>query len=275
MATKLVTNSDIPVVILCGGKGTRLREETEYKPKPMVEIGGRPIVWHIMKSYAHYGFRRFILCLGYRGHVIKDYFLNYEAMSSDFTVELGHSAADQRMNYDSNHEEEGFQVTLVDTGLEVMTGSRIKRIQPHIQTEQFMVTYGDGLANVDIGTLVAYHKAHGKLATLLAVQPPSRFGILDLASDGRVERFSEKVKNDWINGGFFVFNHGVFDYLDSDPACVLEQAPLQKLAADGQLMSFQHNGFWLGMDTFREYEMLNGLWDSNAAPWAVWQSKAH
>ncbi len=265
----MTANKDIPVVILCGGKGTRLREETEYKPKPMVEIGGRPILWHIMKIYAHYGFRRFILCLGYRGSVIKEYFLNYEAMSSDFTVKLG---SQYNLAIENGHTEQDFNVTLAETGLETMTGGRIKRIAKYIDSDTFMVTYGDGLANVDIGQLVDYHQSHGKLATLLAVQPPSRFGILDLSPDGEVRRFSEKVKNDWINGGFFVFNRGVFDYIDNDPGCVLEQTPLQNLAASGQLRAYQHDGFWIGMDTFREFEMLNGLWDNNRAPWAVWQT---
>ena len=256
---------DIPVVILCGGLGTRLREETEYKPKPMVEIGGRPIVWHIMKSYAHYGFNRFILCLGYKGSVIKDYFLNYEAMSNDFTIQLGHH---NQMTYQSGHPEQNFSVTLVDTGLRTMTGGRIKRIERFVNTETFMVTYGDGLANLNIGQLVDYHFAHGKLATLTATRPPSRYGILDLQESGQIERFREKVQTEWINGGFFVFNRQVFDYLE--PEGVLEQEPLEQLAVDEQLMGFRHEGFWIGMDTYREHEMLNQMWDSGNAPWKVW-----
>lgn len=255
----------IPVVILCGGLGTRLREETEYKPKPMVEIGGRPVLWHIMKMYAHYGFRRFILCLGYKGSVIRDYFINYEAMSNDFTIQLGRQT---QMIYQSDHTEQDFEVTLVDTGLRTMTGGRIKRIERFVDTETFMVTYGDGLANLNIGALVEYHFRHGKLATLTATRPPSRYGVLDIQPDGQIGRFQEKMQTDWINGGFFVFKRRVFDYLDLE--CVLEHQPLERLAADGQLMGFRHEGFWIGMDTYREYEMLNQLWDAGHAPWKIW-----
>ena len=258
-------NQSIPVVILCGGLGTRLREETEFKPKPMVEIGGKPVLWHIMKNYAYYGFRRFILCLGYKGNVIKDYFLNYEAMSNDFTIHLGQ---ENKLAYQSNHPEKDFDVTLVDTGLKTMTGGRVKRIERFIDTDTFMVTYGDGLANVDIGALVAFHYQHGKLATLTATCPPSRYGILELTADGQVKRFREKVRTEWINGGFLMLNRRVLDYLDSD--CVLEREPMERLAADGQLMAFRHQGFWIGMDTFREYEMLNLMWDAGDTPWKVW-----
>lgn len=256
---------NIPVVILCGGMGTRLREETEYKPKPMVEIGGRPMLWHIMKIYAYYGFRRFILCLGYKGNVIKDYFLNYEAMSNDFTLRLGQ---DNHLTYQSNHPEQDFEVTLVDTGLKTMTGGRVKRIEQFIETDTFMVTYGDGLANVDIGALVAFHCHHGKLATLTATRPPSRYGILEMTVDGQIERFREKVQTEWINGGFLVFNRRVFDYLDPD--CILEREPMERLADDEQLMAFKHEGFWIGMDTYREYEMLNQMWDVDKAEWKIW-----
>jgi len=258
-------SQNIPVVILCGGLGTRLREETEFKPKPMVEIGGKPVLWHIMKTYAYYGFRRFILCLGYKGDVIKDYFLNYEAMSNDFTIHLGSM---NNLTYQSNHTEQDFDVTLVDTGLKTMTGGRVKRIERFIDSDTFMVTYGDGLANLDVGQLVDYHFSHGKLATLTAARPPSRYGILELMADGQVERFREKVQTEWINGGFLVFNRRVFDYLDSD--CVLEREPLERLAADGQLIAFRHQGFWVGMDTYREYELLNQLWDTGNAAWKVW-----
>lgn len=261
----VVMNQNIPVVILCGGLGTRLREETEFKPKPMVEIGGKPVLWHIMKTYAFYGFRRFILCLGYKGDMIKDYFLNYEAMSNDFTIHLGQ---ENRLAFQSNHTEQDFDVTLVDTGLKTMTGGRVKRIERFIDSDTFMVTYGDGLANVDISALVAFHRQHGKLATLTATRPPSRYGILELTADGQVERFREKVQAEWINGGFIVFNRRVFDYLDSD--CVLEHEPMERLAADGQLMAFRHEGFWIGMDTYREYEMLNQMWDVGNAAWKIW-----
>lgn len=258
-------NQNIPVVILCGGLGTRLREETEFKPKPMVEIGGHPILWHIMKSYSYFGFRRFILCLGYKGDVIKDYFLNYEAMSNDFTIHLGQ---ENKLVYQSNHPEQDFDVTVVDTGLKTMTGGRVKRIERFIESDAFMVTYGDGLANVDIGALVAFHYQHGKLATLTAARPPSRYGILEMATDGQVQRFREKAQAEWINGGFLVFNRRVFDYLDLD--CVLEREPLGRLAADGQLMAYRHNGFWIGMDTYREYELLNQMWDAGNAVWKIW-----
>ena len=258
-------NENMPVVILCGGLGTRLREETEYKPKPMVEIGGKPVLWHIMKIYAHYGFRRFILCLGYKGNVIKDYFLNYEAMSNDFTLHLGQ---ENSLTYQSNHTEQGFDVTLVDTGLKTMTGGRVKRIERFIDSDTFMVTYGDGLANLDIGALVAFHCQHGKLATLTATRPPSRYGILELTASGLVERFREKVQTEWINSGFFVFNRRVFDYLDSDG--VLEREPMERLAAEENLVAFRHEGFWIGMDTFREYEMLNQMWDAGDVPWKMW-----
>lgn len=256
---------NIPVVILCGGMGTRLREETEYKPKPMVEIGGRPVLWHIMKLYAHFGFRRFILCLGYKGSVIKEYFLNYEAMSNDFSINLGN---ENQLSYQSKHTEQDFNVTLVDTGLKTMTGGRIKRIEKFIDTETFTVTYGDGLANIDIGKLVAFHQSHGKLATLTAARPPSRFGILDLTKDDLVKQFREKVETEWINGGFMVFNRRVFDFLNSDS--ILEREPMEKLAAEKQMMAFRHEGFWIGMDTYREYEMLNQMWDSGQAKWKIW-----
>ncbi|MBE3117762.1 MAG: glucose-1-phosphate cytidylyltransferase [Candidatus Atribacteria bacterium] len=255
----------MPVVILCGGLGTRLREETEFKPKPMVEIGGKPVLWHIMKTYAYYGFRRFILCLGYKGDIIKEYFLNYEAMSNDFTIHLGQ---ENKLAYQSKHPEQDFDVTVVDTGLKTMTGGRVKRIERFIESDTFMVTYGDGLANVDIGALVAFHCQHGKLATLTAARPPSRYGLLEMTADGQVQRFREKVQAEWINGGFLVFNRRVFDYLDL--GCVLEREPMERLAADGQLMAFRHEGFWIGMDTYREYEMLNQMWAAGTVPWKIW-----
>lgn len=258
-------NQNVPVVILCGGMGTRLREETEFKPKPMVEIGGQPVLWHIMKIYAHYGFRRFILCLGYKGNVIRDYFINYEAMSNDFTVHLGQP---NKLTYHSNHTEQNFEVTLVDTGLHTMTGGRVKRIERFVDTDSFMVTYGDGLANLNVAALADFHRSHGKLATLTATRTPSRYGVLDLAENNSVARFSEKVQADWINGGFLVFDRRVFDYLDTD--CILEQEPMARMAADGQLMAFRHEGFWIGMDTYREYEMLNKMWDSGKVPWKIW-----
>jgi glucose-1-phosphate cytidylyltransferase len=255
------------VVVLCGGLGTRLREETEYRPKPMVDIGGRPILWHIMKLYAHYGFQKFVLCLGYKGSVIKDYFLNYEAMNNDFTIRLGRQS---QIQYNAVHTEQGFDVTLADTGLNTQTGGRVRRIQKYIDDDTFMLTYGDGLSNIDIGKLLAFHKSHGKLATVTAVAPVSRFGILEFNREGAVDKFVEKPKTEsFASAGFFVFQRGVFDYLGGDD-CVLEHEPLQRLAADGQLRAFQHDGFFYAMDTFREYQHLNDLWNRNNAPWRVW-----
>jgi glucose-1-phosphate cytidylyltransferase len=257
----------IPVVILCGGQGTRLREETEYRPKPLVEIGGRPILWHIMKIYSHYGFRDFILCLGYRGNMIKEYFLNYEAMNNDFTICLGNK---QQLLYHGAHEEQDFRVTLAETGAETGTGGRVKRIERYISGDTFMVTYGDGVGDIDIGRLVAFHRSHGRLATVTTVRPLSRYGVLDLNGNDEVVRFREKPQVDgWISAGFFVFNRGVFDYLD--PNGMLEQEPLERLAADRQIMAFRHEGFWHSMDTYRDFILLNELW-AKGAPWRVWKN---
>ena len=255
------------VVLLCGGMGTRLREETEFRPKPMVEIGGRPILWHIMKTYAHAGFREFVLCLGYRGNMIKEYFLNYEAMNSDFTICLG---SQSRIEYQNNHGEQDYSVTLVDTGLSTMTGGRVKRIEKYIDADTFLLTYGDGVSDVDIRCLVEFHKRHGKLATVTAVTPTSRYGILDTNGDGQVLRFREKPRNDGrASAGFFVFERQVFDYIGGDD-CILERGPLERLAAEGQLMAYEHQGFFYAMDTFREYEYLNELWKTGEAPWKIW-----
>jgi len=258
----------VKVVILCGGEGTRLREETEFRPKPLVEIGGRPILWHIMKLYAMHGFRDFVLCLGYRGNMIKEYFLNYEAMNNDVTISLGHQ---QRIAYHQAHAEQDFQVTLADTGLVTMTGGRLKRVGKYLDGDTFMLTYGDGVADLDIRALVEFHRRHGKLATVTSVRPYSRFGIMDVASEGGVLRFAEKPKTDgWASVGFFVFQRGFLDYL-TDDGCVLEREPMERLAADGQLMAFRHDGFFFAMDTYREYKYLNDLWSSGQAPWKVWE----
>lgn len=255
------------VVILCGGLGTRLREETEYRPKPMVEIGGKPILWHIMKIYAHFGFTEFVLCLGYRGSMIKQYFLDYESMVNDFSITLGEHEG--RVQYHNAHEEKRFTVTLVETGLDTLTGGRLKRVEPHIPDNVFMMTYGDCLANIDVSKLVAFHCAHGKAATVTAVRPFSRFGRLDIEDIGLVRQFTEKpLADEWINGGFFVFNRSIFNYLGHDGA--LEQEPLRNLAADGQLMAFRHTGFWYAMDTYREYIYLNELWNKQQAEWRIW-----
>lgn len=255
------------VVILCGGMGTRMREETEFRPKPMVTIGGRPVLWHIMKTYAHYGFTEFVLCLGYRGDVIKEYFLNYEAMNADFTISLGKRDIESH----GSHSERDFRVTLADTGLSAMTGARVKRIQRYVAGDTFMVTYGDGLADIDLAALLDFHRAHGRLATVSTTAPTSRFGVLETNSSGQVTSFAEKPKlAGRVNAGFFVFERGVFDYLSTDDACVLEREPLERLALDGQLMSFQHDRFFFAMDTYREYQLLNELWASGQAPWQVW-----
>jgi glucose-1-phosphate cytidylyltransferase len=258
----------VKVVILCGGLGTRLREETEFRPKPMVEVGGRPILWHIMKTYAHYGLREFVLCLGYRGTMIKEYFLNYAAMNNDFTLALNR---DRTIEYHGEHDERDHSVTLVDTGLNAMTGARVRRVQRYLDGGPFMVTYGDGLSDINVAELLAFHRAHGKLATVSTVRPTSRFGLVEVDGSSRVTSFSEKPRVEgWINAGYFVFEPGVFDYLSEDPACTLEREPLERLAADGQLMAFRHTGFFYAMDTYREYEALNKMWDAGTVPWRVW-----
>lgn len=259
------------VVILCGGQGTRLREETEYRPKPLVDVGGKPILWHIMKMYAHYGHQDFVLCLGYRGQMIKEYFLNYDAMNNDFTICLGNQ---DRVQYHGAHLEKDFCVTLAETGQDSMTGSRVKQVERFVEGDRFMVTYGDGVSDVDIAKLLKFHESHGKLATITTMRPFSRFGILDLAENGQVRAFSEKPQMEgWASAGFFVFERAVFDFLSVDPSCILERAPLEKLAALGQLMAYQHDGFFFAMDTYREYLYLNELWAKNQAPWAVWRKR--
>jgi glucose-1-phosphate cytidylyltransferase len=259
----------LKVVILCGGLGTRLREETEFRPKPMVEVGGRPILWHIMKSYAHYGFRDFVLCLGYRGSTIKDYFLNYEAMNNDFSMCLGKNS---QIRYHGHHTEQGLSVTLAETGLESMTGGRIRKIRKYIGDDTFLLTYGDGLSDVDIRSLVDFHKSHGKIATVTTVRPISRFGMIELGSEDRISQFTEKPKSEaWMSAGFLVLNREVFDYLGGDD-CIFEREPMARLASEGQLMAYRHEGFFYAMDTYREYLHLNELWDKGAAPWKAWSN---
>jgi glucose-1-phosphate cytidylyltransferase len=254
-------------IILCGGQGTRLREETEFRPKPMVDVGGRPILWHIMKIYAQNGFHDFVLCLGYQGQMIKEYFLNYEAMNNDFSISLG---GRKQIEYHGHHEEHDFRVTLVDTGLESMTGGRILRVKPYVKGDTFLVTYGDGVADVDLKRLMQFHQSHGKLATVTTVKPTSRFGLLELGNDARVISFAEKPQVEgWMSAGFFVFDRRVFDYLSGDD-CILERAPLERLAREGQLMAYRHEGFFFAMDTYREYQQLNRIWDSGKAPWKIW-----
>ena len=244
-----------------------MREETEFRPKPLVEIGGRPILWHIIKIYSQFGFQDFVVCLGYRGQMIKDYFLRYQAMNQDFTITPGQENS-VRFHSDSN--ERPFTVTLTDTGLATMTGGRVRRAGKYIDGDTFLLTYGDGIADIDIGKLVRFHEKHGKLATISVVRPLSRFGMLDIETDGRVKRFVEKPKIDtWASAGFFVFNRRVLDYLDNDD-CILEQEPLERFAREHQLVAYQHEGFFFAMDTYRESLMLNQMWERGDAPWKVW-----
>ena len=255
-------------VILCGGLGTRLREETEFRPKPLVEIGGRPILWHIMKVFGHQGMREFVLCLGYKGNLIKEFFLNYEAMTNDIQVQLGVKFG---LTYLGEHEEQDYTVKLVETGPTAGTGARVARIQRHVAGERFMVTYGDGLANVNIPQLIAFHEAHGKLATITTVRIPGRFGVVDASPEGRVARFREKPTEDaWISAGYFVFEPGVFEYLWPTDDCILERDPLERLVRNGQLMAFRHEGEFYPMDTHRDHLALNELWSSGKAPWKIW-----
>ncbi|MBI4323037.1 MAG: glucose-1-phosphate cytidylyltransferase [Candidatus Omnitrophica bacterium] len=259
------------VVILCGGLGTRLREETEYRPKPMVPIGGRPILWHIMNRYAAYGFHDFVLCLGYKGEMIKDYFLHYRTRTSDFTLKLG-SDGQQTIQYHSPYHERNWILTFVETGEKTMTGARVKRIEPYLEGETFMLTYGDGVADIDFSALLRFHRQHGRLGTVTSVHPGvSRFG--ELALDGQqVIQFMEKPETHderYINGGFFVFQRELFQYLKADDDCILERDPLKRLARDNQLMAYRHHGYWQCMDTYRDYLLLNELWDRRQAPWAL------
>jgi len=254
------------VVILAGGRGTRIAEETSTRPKPMVEIGGKPILWHIMKIYAHYGYKEFLVACGYKGEMIKEYFHNYYIHTSDYIIDLKDGS---RQILKNNGDD--WRIGVVDTGIETMTGGRILRLRDWIGDETFMVTYGDGVGNVDITSLTAFHRSHGKLATVTAVRPPARFGGLDLDGD-QVREFSEKPQTGagWINGGFFVFEPGVFEYLLDDET-ILERTPLEKLARDRQLMAYRHSGFWQPMDTMRDKQLLEELWAKKQAPWKVWE----
>lgn len=260
------------VVIFCGGKGTRLREETEYRPKPMVPVGERPILWHIMKLYAHHGHTDFILCLGYKGESIKDYFRNYLWMSSDVTLNLGR---DPQAVFHGRSGEENWRVTLADTGQESMTAERLRRVQRYLgDDEHFLLTYGDGVGNVDIPRAIAQHRASDKLLTVTAVHPPGRFGDLQLTGDGTtVGGFDEKPQSEggWINGGFFVASRGVFDRIADAGDVMLERGPLSGMARDGLLGAYKHDGFWQPMDTYQEYLYLNRLWSENKAPWKTWR----
>jgi glucose-1-phosphate cytidylyltransferase len=253
------------VIILAGGRGTRLAEETSMRPKPMVEIGGKPILWHIMKLYAGHGYKDFLIACGYKGEMIKEYFHNYFIHSSDYFVDLKNGS---RKVVNNNGID--WRVGVIDTGDDTMTGGRILRLKEWIDGKTFMVTYGDGLGNIDIGSLVKFHRGHGRLATVTAVHPPSRFGALTLDEDSVCE-FSEKPQagEGWINGGFFVFEPAVFDYMNGDQS-VLERETLDRLAAEKQLMAYKHPGFWQPMDTLREKQLLESLWNSGKAPWKIW-----
>lgn len=256
---------DMRVVILAGGLGTRLAEHTDTVPKPMVQIGDRPILWHIMKGYAAHGCERFVLALGYKGEVVKDYFVNYRYRASSLTVSLGSGEVSVH-----DGEVEQWTVDLLDTGMQTETGGRVKRASELMGPEPFMLTYGDGVSDVDIGRLLEFHRAHGKLATMTAVRHPARFGVVSLEGD-TVTRFDEKPKigEGWVNGGFFVLEPGVADYIDGD-LTAWEREPMRRLAADRQIVAYRHDGFWQSMDTVRDVRLLEGLWQSGEAPWKVW-----
>jgi glucose-1-phosphate cytidylyltransferase len=256
----------LPAVLLAGGLGTRMREETEYKPKPMVLVGGKPVLWHIMKNLSKSSIEEFIVCTGYKGQQIKDYFLNYHTSLNDFTVKLGeHSSI-------KIHKEEGLEnwtVTVADTGQSTFTGGRVNKIRKYVSGGRFLVTYGDGLSDININELLSFHKSHGKIATVSTVRPLSRFGVMDIDSSGNVLQFREKPQiDDWINIGFFIFEPEIFDFLTDDS--VLEREPLESLAKIGELVAFKHEGFWQPMDTYRESQALNELWDGGLAPWKNW-----
>ena len=253
-------------VILAGGLGTRLREETEHRPKPMVEIGERPIIWHIMKMLAHQGLDEFIIALGYKGDQIKDFFINYESKVNDVTVQLG---SNKLATHHQREVEESWTVTLANTGALTMTGGRILNIREHVKGERFLCTYGDGLANIDLQELIKFHVSHGKIAPVTATKPVSRFGTLEIDSNQKVSKFSEKPQvEQWVNGGFFIFEPEIFNYLEENS--ILEKEPLENLSHDNELMAYLHNGFWQPMDTLREAQALNELWDNGKAPWRIW-----
>jgi len=253
------------IVILAGGLGTRIREETEYRPKPMVPIAGKPILWHIMKRYADFHANEFIICAGYKGEVIREYFSNFEVMNSDFTVQLGKQGT---INFHDEVPEKDWKVTVAETGAETMTGGRVFKVRKYLSGSTFMCTYGDGLSDINFDELLKFHKSHGKIATVSAVRPSSRFGAMEIGDNSEVFSFTEKPQNhEWVNAGFFVFEMKIFDYLDEN--AVLEKQPLENLARDGQLMAFKHDGFWQPMDTYREMVMLTDMWNSGSAPWSM------
>ena len=255
------------VLILAGGLGTRLSEETELKPKPMIEIGGKPILWHIMKIYSHYGYNEFVILLGYKGYQIKEYFVNYFLHQSDITIDI------QNNNLEiHNTSSEPWRITLLDTGLHSMTGGRVKRAEDFIGNEPFMLTYGDGVGDIDISKLIDFHKSHGKLITMTSAQPDGRFGALDINNKNRVLKFKEKPKGDgsWINAGYFVCEPKVFNYITEGDQTIFEQGPLINLAKDGEIFTYKHRSFWKPMDTLRDKNKLNQMWNGGNAPWKIW-----
>ena len=255
------------VLILAGGYGTRLSEETDIRPKPMVEIGGRPILWHIMKIYSYYGFNEFVILLGYKGYYIKEYFANYFLHQSDVTIDMQTGKMEVL-----NNSSEPWKITLIDTGIDSMTGGRIKRVKDFVKDETFMLTYGDGVGNINIEELLKYHKSHGKVMTMTSAQPDARFGALNIEDNLQVSSFQEKPKGDggWINAGFFVCEPKIFDYINGGDETIFEKEPLQNLAKDGEIFTFKHSGFWKPMDTLRDKQELQRLWDNKKAPWKVW-----
>jgi glucose-1-phosphate cytidylyltransferase len=259
---------DMKAVILCGGKGTRIREESEFKPKPMVRVGNLPILWHIMKNYSHFGVKDFVLCLGYKGEMIKNFFFNHEWMNNDITIRLGNRSED-KVHHSSDWED--WKITFADTGQEAMTGARIKKVEKYLGEDNFFLTYGDGLSDVDIPSLLDFHNKQGTTGTLTAVHPHSNFGMVKEAGSGIIERFVEKpVLYDFVNGGFYCFKKEIFDYLHEGDSCTLETEPLNKLVGQGQLSMFKHEGFWHAMDTYKDYLSLNEMWGKGERPWKVW-----
>ena len=255
------------VLILAGGFGTRLSEETEIKPKPMVEIGGKPILWHIMKIYSHYGFNEFVILLGYKGYYIKEYFANYFLHQSDVTIDLQSNSMEVHQNHS-----EPWKVTLIDTGIDTMTGGRIRRAKEYIGNSTFMLTYGDGVGDIEIDKLLEFHKSHGKLLTVTATQPDGRFGAMEIGENNRVNRFLEKPKGDgsWISGGFFVCEPQILDYIDGDNT-IFEREPMERLAQEGEIYTYKHYGFWKPMDTLRDKRELNQMWNEGKAKWKIWK----
>ncbi|MEL6148129.1 MAG: glucose-1-phosphate cytidylyltransferase [Chloroflexota bacterium] len=262
----------MPVVIFAGGQGTRIRDVADDIPKPLIRVGNRPIIWHVMKIYAHYGLKDFIVCLGYKGWLLKEFFLNYQRFTSDFVIDL---SKPDHMEYLSDNDPLDWRVTMAETGIPTMTGGRLWRVRKYLeQADIFCVTYGDGLADIDIDALVAFHRSHGKTATVTGVRPAGRFGVLDVVQQNGVtlvNEFTEKPQSleGFINGGFFVFDHRLWDYMTDDPGLIFERDPLMALSAAGELAVFEHTGFWQPMDTFREWKLLNGMWEAGNAPWMM------